>query len=109
MHTMDIHTHIKGLLWERIIYIDGRRSERTRVPDRRLHGVALLQQHLDECGGDVSAPAGHARRIPHRLLVAHRPVIARQTMINDAASPNDKGKGLRPKFKLRDSPGCRDP
>ena len=42
---------------------------RTAVPDRRLHGVALVQQRLDEGGGDVPVPAGHARR---RLLVAAR-------------------------------------
>uniref|UniRef100_A0A0A9RGV4 Uncharacterized protein n=1 Tax=Arundo donax TaxID=35708 RepID=A0A0A9RGV4_ARUDO len=34
-----------------------------RVPDRRLHGVPLLQQHLHERGGDVAVPSGHACRL----------------------------------------------
>ena len=42
--------------------------ERTGVPDRRLDGIALLQQQLDECGADVPAPSSNARRL-HRLLV----------------------------------------
>jgi hypothetical protein len=48
-------------------------KNRTRVPDRRLHGVALLQQHLDERRGDVAAPTHHARR-PH--LVTRPPLTA---------------------------------
>ena len=45
-------------------------TQRTGVSDRRLDGEALLQQHLDERGGDVPVPSGHARRLPH--LVARR-------------------------------------
>ena len=51
--------------------IRGEKENRTGVPDRRLHGVALLQQHLDERGADVAVPSGHARRL-QLLLVARR-------------------------------------
>ena len=36
---------------------------RTVVSDRRLDGVALLQQHLDARRRDVPIPSGHARRL----------------------------------------------
>ena len=41
----------------------------TGVPDRRLHGIPLLQQHLDERGADVPAASGDAG---HLLVAARR-------------------------------------
>ena len=32
----------------------------TGVPDRRLHGIPFLQQHLDERGSDVPGASGNA-------------------------------------------------
>ena len=43
--------------------IRGEKENRTGVPDRRLHGVAFLEQHLDEHRGDVPITSGHARRL----------------------------------------------
>lgn len=42
------------------------------VPHRRLHGVALLQQHLDEQRRDVAVPSGHARRLLPLLTCRRR-------------------------------------
>jgi hypothetical protein len=39
------------------------RMNGTWVPDGRLHGVALLQQHLYERRGDVPVPSGDARHL----------------------------------------------
>ena len=44
-------------------------ENRTGVPDRRLHGIPLLQQHLDERGADVPAASGDAG---HLLVAARR-------------------------------------
>ena len=41
----------------------------TGVPDRRLHGIPLLQQHLDERGADVPDASGDAG---HLLVAARR-------------------------------------
>jgi len=41
----------------------------TGVPDRRLHGIPFLQQHLDERGADVPAASGDAG---HLLVAARR-------------------------------------
>ena len=50
----------------------GRRENRTGVPDRRLHGVAFLQQHLNERGADVAISSGHARRLQLRRVARRR-------------------------------------
>ena len=41
----------------------------TGVPNRRLHGIRFLQQHLDERGADVPAASGDAG---HLLAAARR-------------------------------------
>ena len=55
--------------------IRGEKENRTGVPDRRLHGVALLQQHLDERGADVVVRRRHEEVRSNREGLTLSPLI----------------------------------